>query len=145
MSIKFISDLVFDVYIKKELLDEKLESKTDLEKYIKKLFIILNDKYNIHMEGFYDVIIYIDKYYGIVFHLEKESSDYCEYFKNQVDMKISIIKKDFYYKVNDILKELLDKVEIYIKNDNIYLKIKNKLTKKEMMILLENSEVVFNL
>jgi hypothetical protein len=59
-------------------------------------------------------------------------------------MKLIIIDKDFMYQVEDIPKNLLSKVKIYVKDDDIYLKIEKELTKIEMMKLLENSTLIYN-
>ena len=144
VSIKIISDLILDIYIKKELIcDIDLKNKEELENYLKKLFKILKEKYNIEISGFYDITVYIDKYYGVIFHLENEDLDYYDYFKNQVDMRLVIVDTEFMYKIEDIPMELLNKVKVYIKNNNIYLKIKKELTKIEMMNLMENSKIVY--
>jgi len=144
MSIKFISNLVFDIYIKKDLIKGiNFSIKADIEKYLKKLFKTLNTKYNLVIEGFYDITIYIDKYYGIVLHLEKEDIDYYEYYKNQVDMRLITIDTEFMYQIDDIPNKILNKVNIFIKDKNIYLTIKEELTNLEMMNLLENSKLVY--
>ena len=144
MSIKFIDSLTLDIYVKKQLIDNiDFKNKNHLEEYLKKLFKTLKDKYNITIEGFYDIYVYIDKYYGTIFHLEKEDIDYYDYFKNQVDMKLIIIDTEFMYKVDDIPKFLLNKVKVCIKDNNIYLKIEKELTNLEMMELLENSELIY--
>ena len=144
MSIKFISDLIFDIYIKKELIsDINFKDKNDLEIYLKKLFKILKEKYNIEIFGFYDITVYIDKYYGVIFHLVKEELDYYDYFKNQVDMKLIIKETELLYEVYDIPTHLYNKIKVCIKNDNIYLKIIKDLTNVEMMNLVENSRIVY--
>lgn len=144
MNIKFTSELTSDIYIKKELIDNiDFNNKTDLEKYLKKLFKILKNKYDIVIEGFYDITVYIDKYYGVVIHLEKDDVEYYDYFKNQVDMRIITIDTDFLYLVDDIPQNLLNKVDVIIIDKNIYLKIKENLSKVEMMKLLEISRVVY--
>lgn len=143
MNIKFIDELILDVYIKRELINNiDFNNKNDLEKYLKKLFKILKSKYNIEIEGFYDITVYIDKYYGVVIHMEKDDVDYYDYFKNQVDMRIITIDTNFLYLVDDIPEYLLNKVEVIIIEKNIYLKIKKELNKVEMMKLLEISKVV---
>ena len=144
MKIIFTSDSILDVYIKKELIkDVDVKDKICLENYLKKLLKTLKDKYNISIQGFYDITIYIDKYYGIIINFEKDDIDYYEYFKNQVDMKLVIIDSEFIYKVSDIPFNILDKVKVLIKNNNIYLKIKKELNDLEMMNLLENSEIIY--
>ena len=143
MNIKFITELILDIYIKRELIDNiDFNNKNDLEKYLKKLFKILKNKYNITIEGFYDITVYIDKYYGVVIHMEKDDVEYYDYFKNQVDMRIITIDTDFLYLVDDIPKYLLNKVDVIIKEKDIYLKIKESLSTVEMMKLLEISKVV---
>ena len=144
MSIKFNSEIIFDIYIKKYLIEGiDFSIKSDIEKYLKKLFKTLNNKYNISVEGFYNIIVYIDKYYGIVLHLEKEELDYYEYAKNQVDMRLVTIHTDFMYEVDDIPFDIINKIKISNKNKSIYLTIKEKLTDLEMMNLLENSKIIY--
>ena len=146
MNIKFIDDLTLDIYIKKELINNiDFNSKEDLEKYLKKLFKTLKNKYQITVEGFYDISVYIDKYYGVVFHLEKEDIEYYDYYKNQVDMRLITINTEFLYKIDDIPLNLLDRISIINKDSDIYLKLKKELPKLEMMILLENSQIVYNI
>ena len=145
MSIKYIDELTFDIYIKNKFIENiDFENKEDIEKYLKKLFKILNQKYKIIIEGFYNITIYIDKYYGIVIHLEKEELEYYEYYKNQVDMRLITVHTDFMYLVNDIPKSIIDKIKIENKDNNIYIKIINKLNDLEMMKLMEFSEIVYN-
>lgn len=144
VSIKFIDSLTLDIYIKKELIDNiDFNSKDDLEKYLKRLFKSLKNKYDIVIEGFYDITVYCDKYYGVIFHLEKDDIEYYDYFKNQVDMRIITIDTEFLYLVDDIPFNLLDKVNVFIKDNEVYIKLKKDLTRLEMMELLENSRVVY--
>lgn len=141
MSIKFIDDLVFDIYLKQKfIIDIDFNSKEVLENYLKKLFKTLKDKYSIILEGFYNITIYKDKYYGAIIHLEKEDIDYYDYFKNKVDMRIVVVDAEFLYLVDDIPSNL-DKFKVIIKDNNIYLKIIKELNKVEMMNLLENSKI----
>ena len=145
MSIKFNSDLVFDIYVKKYLIEGiDFSIKSDIEKYLKKLFKTLNNKYNITVEGFYNITVYIDKYYGVVIHMEKDDIEYYDYYKNQVDMRIINIDTNFLYLVDDIPKYLLNKADVIIIDNQIYLKLKEELSKVEMMKLLEISKVVFD-
>lgn len=146
MNIRFINNFIIDIYIKKELINNiDFNNKEDLEKYLKRLFKTLKNKYDITIEGFYDITVYIDKYYGVIFHLDKEDLEYYDYYKNQVDMRIITIDTEFLYLVEDIPYNLLNKVSVEINNNNIYLKIKEELNKLEMMKLLEISKVVYNL
>jgi len=144
MTIKFISDMVFDIYVKKYLIEGiNFSVKSEIEEYLKKLFKILNTKYNLVIEGLYNITVYVDKYYGIILHLEKENIDYYEYYKNQVDMRLITINTEFMYEVDDIPTNILNKVNVSIKDKNIYLILKEELNNLEMMELLENSKLVY--
>ena len=146
MSIKYINELILDIYIKKENIKNiNFNNKEDIEKYLKKLFKLLKNKYDITIEGFYNITIYKDKNYGIVLHLEKEELEYYNYFKNQVDMRLSTVNTNFLSKVNDIPLSILPKIEIINKDNNMFIKIKNKLTKLEMMNLIENSVITYEM
>ena len=115
MNIKFIDELILDIYIKKELIDNiDFNNKEDLQKYLKKLFKILKNKYGVVIEGFYDITVYVDKFYGVVIHMEKDDIEYYDYYRNQVDMRIITIETSFLYLVEDIPKYLLNKVDIII-------------------------------
>jgi len=145
MSIRFIDKFTLDIYIKKELIRNiNFNDKEDLEKYLKSLFKTLKNKYDIVIEGFYEITVYTDKYYGVVLHLEKDELDYYDYFKNQVDMRIVTVDTNFMYLIEDIPDNILNKVNVCIKDNNIYLKIKKELTKLEMMELIENSKIVYD-
>ena len=145
MKIDFLDNNVFDIYIKKESLNNiNFNNKEYIEKYLKKLFKKLKNKYCITVEGFYNITIYIDKYYGAIFHFEKEELEYYDYFKNQVDMRLITIETDFLYIVDDIPYYLLNKVNVIIKENEVCLKVKKDLTKLEMMKLLEISRILYN-
>lgn len=146
MSINVIDENILDIYLKKEIIkDIDFKNKENLEEYLKKIFRILKDKYNIKIEGYYEIDAYIDNNYGVILHLNREDYDYYDYFKNQVDMKISIIDNEFLYEVDDIPKSILNKVSVIIENDKIYLKINKKLKDIEMMKLLESSKIVYDI
>ena len=79
MTIKFISDMIFDIYVKKYLIKGiNFSVKSEIEEYLKKLFKILNTKYNLVIEGFYNITVYIDKYYGRMETWEVIPDDYIE-------------------------------------------------------------------
>ena len=144
MSIKFIDEFIFDIYIKKHLIKNiNFDKKEELQKYLKYLFKLLNNKYNIKIEGFYNIIIYIDNFYGIIVHVEKENITYYDYYKNEVDMRIIVKNINFKYKIDDIPFNLKDKIKIEIDKNNIYLIILEELSKIEMMNLMENSILIY--
>ena len=142
MIIRFINDVTTNIFIKKELMNQvNFENLDELEKYLKDLFKMLDDKYNITIEGFYDIVIYIDNNYGVALSLKREDFEYYNYLKKQVDMNIITKKTKFVYEIDDINFNFLNKFETIKFNDKLYLIIKNKLTNREMLILSENSKV----
>ena len=145
MSIKYIDELTFDIYIKKEFINNiDFNKQENIENYLKEIFKKLNQKYNLCVDGFYNVYIYKDIYYGIIIHIEKEELDYYEYYKNKIEMRIISIETEFMYLVNDIPLNIINKISIENKDNNIYIKLKEELTNIEMMKLLEFSEIVYS-
>lgn len=142
MTLKIIDNLTFDIYVKKNQINIDLNNKEVLEEYLKKIFKRLKRIYNIDIVGFYNIGVYVDKYYGVIFHLEKEELEYYNYFKNQVDMRIVISDREFLYKVDNLL--FIDKTEVIISDNELFLKINEELTNREMMILLEHSKIVYD-
>ena len=59
-------------------------------------------------------------------------------------MRLITVHTDFMYLVNDIPKSIINKIKLQIKDNNIYIKIINKLNDLEMMKLMEFSEIVYN-
>ena len=95
MNIKFIDDLTFNVYVKKEKLKKiNIKNKSELEKYIKEIIEVLKNIYNIKVEGFYDVNVYIDKHYGIILNFNKEKLEYYDYF-NGIEINVIIKEVSF--------------------------------------------------
>ena len=113
------------------------------EEEFKKIFLSLKKYYNININGFYNIIVYINNYYGIILKVEKDN-DLDVYYK-QVDMHI-IIEKDytFLYKIEDYyFINNLNLFNIYYYNNEFYLEIKEKIEDKDMYNLIENSEIIF--
>ena len=113
------------------------------EEEFKNIFLRLKKYYNIDIYGFYNVIVYINNYYGIILKIEKDKD--LDIFYKQVDMHI-IIEKDYtiLYKIKDyFFIENLENYNIYYYNDYFYLEIKKYLKNKEMFNLIENSEIIF--
>lgn len=130
MKINYIDEDVFDIYIMNEKIkDIDFNNNKELEKYLKKLFNVLKDNYSINIEGFYDVCIYIDKYYGIVIHMEKESSYFSCY--KDIEMRITIKNSTFLYQIDNYKKGK----KIHIIDNNMYLEITDS---KDLIYVIEN-------
>ena len=139
MKIKYIDENVFDIFIIRDRIKGiDFNSKKDLENYLKKLFKVLKSKYSITIEGFYNVCIYIDKYYGIAIHLEKECFEYYSYYKDEVDMKISVCDSVFLYQIDNYIKNK----KIHIIDNNMYLEITDS---KDLISIIENcNDILYN-
>lgn len=74
--------------------------KEDAEDYFRQLFLKLKERYNIVINGYYILNLYIDEYYGMIIELKKEEMDYFDYYDNQIDMKIVINNEmNFLYEI----------------------------------------------
>ena len=144
MKIKFIDDLTFNIYVSKEEISKiDIKNQEALEKYLKLIFNKIKNRYNIIVEGFYNVIIYIDKSFGIIFNLNKEKLDYYDYFNGQIDLNITIKEVEFLYKIDNVSNSLLNKLELKQINNDIYYKINKELNNKEYMYLIEHIEKIY--
>ena len=112
------------------------------EEEFKKIFLKLKRYYSINISGFYNVYVYIDNYYGTILRVIKDEFDL--YYK-QIDMHITIENINFLYKVSDyFFIKNLNNYNIYYYNSCFYLEIIEKLIDKDMMNLIENSEIIYN-
>jgi len=119
----------------------KFDDENILEEYFRELFRILNKKYNIKLNGYYNVDVYKDNNYGIILEIENEELDYYNYF-NQVDMKINISKFDtFLYEINyDFVDRIKKNIICYQYKDKLYLKINNNV---DLTKILEFANIVY--
>ena len=143
MKINIISDIEYIIYLYNLTSDFEFNNEENIEKFLRQLFIKLKNFYNITIEGYFDVDVYIDDYYGMVLDLKKEIFEYYDYFDNQVEMKIVINKCKFLFLV-DYFDFDKNKYDVYKYLDKIYLLPKIKINKSEMSLLMEMSTLIFN-
>ena len=134
----------FIVFLNK---DENIDfdNKTKMEKYFKDLFSKIKNKYNVDISGYYNIDIYIDKYYGSIIEIEDEQLDYYTYFK-QIDMEINVLKNSlFLYEIGyEFLdKKILDKVICYKINDKIYLQIISDIDDLLLAKIIEYGHILY--
>ena len=114
----------------------------DYEEEFKKIFLKLKKYYNIDIYGFYNVEAYIDNYYGTILKVIKDD-DFDLYYK-QIDMHITIEKCNFLYRVRDyFFVKNIKNFNIYFYKNSFYLEIINELNNKDMIYLIENSEIIY--
>lgn len=130
------------IYIPKKNEIEHFENRNEIENYFKKLFLKIKDNYQICMNGFYNVDIYLDSFYGIILELKEEKLEFMEYYEDEIDMRIAIHEDEFLYQIDDILKINRDNYEIYNYQNKWYIKLKNK-NKKNLYSILEHVNVIY--
>lgn len=99
---KIVNDEIMKIYLNKDYLKYKNYNISKIEENFKQIFETLKYCYNIEINGFYDIDVYIDKNYGIIIEMKKEDIDFD--FYDQVDMKISFHNQKFLYQIDDIKK-----------------------------------------
>ena len=127
----------------KELDNIDLKDNEITENYFKKIFLKLNKKYNIDLNGYYEIEIYKDNNYGFIIEFTYEDLDYYNYF-NQIDMKINISNINcFLYEIKYefLNKEILKNCICYQYLDKLYLKILD--LNNNYFNLLELSNIIY--
>lgn len=125
--------------------DFNVEDKKDTEQFLRDLVNRIKVKYNLEFNGYYNINIYVDQFYGFIISIEKEELEYFDYFNGQMEFSIKIIKNEFLYKLEEILsQELLSKCIVYKSKDKFYVKPKVSFSAKDMGILMENARVIYN-
>jgi len=130
------------------ILDIDFKQPENIEKYFKNLLKKLSDYYDINISGYYEINVYIDKFYGVVLELEKQELEYYGYFDDEVDMQIIIHDKDFIYEIKDyfwIDDELKKKTKLYKYKSKLYLFINEKINDLELGKILEHSKIIYKL
>lgn len=112
-----------------------------VEEYFKSLFLRLKENYQIHLNGFYIIDVYIDKIYGMIIEMKEEDIDYIDYYDDTIDMKTSVHSASFLYQVKDILNLYHFKdLEFYLYQNQYYLKIKDNVDNIKLSEILEYVE-----
>ena len=114
-----------------------------LEKDLKKLLLRLKQYYKINIQGYYNITIYVDDYYGAI--LKVEEDDYYDYF-NDTALRLKKIKKSFLYEVDDIsyVDNYIEKFKITNMNNKILLSIVKDLNENEYLELIEISKIKYD-
>ncbi len=120
--------------------DFNIDSKTEIEEYLKKVFNRLKTYYDIEIKGFYDVYAYKDNRYGVILDIYKEDTLFEPMF-NSIDMKITLQEENFLYKMEDYDFQNLG--NIYYYKNCYYLDLTKELSSKEFLHLIEVVEVVY--
>ncbi|MFA5602815.1 MAG: hypothetical protein WDA21_03720 [Bacilli bacterium] len=149
MKLEVYNKTHFSVFLNKHYLKGiDFNKMVNIEPFIKKIIINLNKYYNLNMNGYYNVFIYVNSLYGIVIELMNIDDEYIKLFNKKIDMKITFnLDSVFLFNSNDyfLLNELkIQKKEIYYYENGFYLNILNKkINNLLMMKLLECTEIIY--
>jgi len=116
-----------------------------LEEQFKEIFLKLNKKYDIELNGYYEINIYKDNNYGLIMEIVTEDFDYYNYF-NQIDMKINISKlSSFLYEIKYefLNSDIFENCICYKYLNKIYLKVLDNIDKYTYFKILELSNVLY--
>lgn len=148
MHVDIIDDLNMIIYLNNmKIKTIDFSKKEDLQDCFRDLFVNLKDSYNINVNGFYNINVYKDKFYGIVLEIEKEDIDYIDYLSGQVDMNIIVDNNNtFLYEINDyfnIDKKNIDKFKLYQYKNKIYLQVIDNISSIDFGKIMEFSKIIY--
>ena len=145
MKIDFINN-TYIVYLNRyNIIDMDFSNTKALERDLKNLLLRLKKYYKIEIKGYYNITVYMDKYYGAVLKIE-ENNDYYDYFDDSIEVRMKKVKSKFLYEIDDIsyIETYIDKFKISIDNNKVYLTIDNELNEYEYLKLLEVSNIIYD-
>jgi len=135
------------VYLNNKYLKKiDFDLKNNVEQQFKRLFVKIKNIYNIEMNGYYEVVVYLNDLYGMIIEIEKDDDEYVKLFGDTVDMKITFkFDCSIYYKLDEYKTFDIDNYNLYYYNDNFYLELNNntKFSYSEYLNLIENSVIVY--
>ena len=113
MKIELLDEYNYTLYLNNLYVkDLNLDNKDNIEKYLKKLFLIVKNRYDVDISGMFEIDIYVNDKYGIVIDIFKEELEYLDYFSNQIDMQVNIIKDSiFLYEIDNLIDNTLYKYD----------------------------------
>lgn len=145
MNLKIIDENNFIIYIVDKKIIPELEEK-NISEYLKNILIKLKINYKLNIYGYYDVIIYLDKYYGMIIKLIHEELEYLNYYDKQIEMKIIISDNQVFYEIEDVWKidkKVLNSCNIYLFENRVYLELKKDVNFILLGNLIENSKIIY--
>lgn len=85
------------------LMKEKYPIKDNISTIIKRILASLKVQYGISLNGYYNIDIYIDKYYGMVIEIMNQN-DFLPIYTDEIEINVNLNKKNYFlYEIDDIL------------------------------------------
>jgi len=113
------------------------------EKYMKCLLMKISNKYDINIDGYYVVNLYVDMNYGVVIEIIKEELEYLDYFANQIEINTKVTEGSFLYEIYNFDISLLKKFIVYKIKDKLYIRVKESISDLEMGKMLECANIIY--
>ena len=122
-----------------------LQDNDELETRFKNIFNQIKLRYDIDVNGYYNIVVYKDDIYGMILSIEKEDLDYLDYFDNQVEMRIVISPYDkFVYKLNNNdLNVPINNSDLYNYLGNLYIVPSSNINNVEFAMIMEYTTIIY--
>ena len=147
MKLDFISQSRMIFYLSHDYLNKiNFQMEENIEKEFKKIFIKLKRIFHLDINGYYDVIVYINDKYGMIMEMEKEDDEYIKIFGDTLDMKITFrFDSEFLYRLDNIDFITFHGYKLYYYNHCFFLSLKknSNISNGEYANLIENSDIVY--
>lgn len=129
----------FIIYKIKNNSDIEKLNKEDIELNIKSMLNYIKKRYKKNISGFYNVILYKNNKYGLIFEINKESD--LDFFPDVIDIKLKIEDNlDIYLKFDDYF--LINNYNVYYYNNLYYVNI-NDICDKDIILLSDYYNIVY--
>ena len=135
MKLVFKGDKIILYLNKLYICNIDFNNKEVLNKFIKDLLHKLENNYGLNFNGYYSIIIYLDKNYGVIMEIIDEDSLYVDYFGNTLDINMKVYKDSFLYEVSDV--DISDDYDVYVSDNHIYVGFKNNVSLNFMGLFME--------
>lgn len=139
MKFEIIDEDNYKIFINNEYKKNlDVDNKEELGKYIKSIILKIRKIYNVLLEGFYEVHVYVIKFIGIILEIRNIDS----YLSKTIDLKIIVHNdEDIYLKVSryELIKHYH---HLKYLNNCFYLPIKNIL-KEDVYKLIESANIIY--
>lgn len=138
MIINKLDNITYQIKLPNTKID--IYNKEELEKITQKIFKKITKKNKLNPLLILD--IYKNNIYGTIITLKHYKNMFT--IDNEYEVKIHIhTNSTFLYKTDYFSINKLKKHKVYYYKDNYYLVLKNNITKKEYLNLLEESEIIY--
>lgn len=149
MKIMINDDVNMIIFLNKKYLGKiDFNNREKLENYFQKLLKTLKDYYNINLQGYYDIDVYLDSIYGVVLELHKENIEYFGYFDDEIEMQLIFHNTHFLYEIEEpfwIDHHVKSHISIYRYQNKLYLKINDDLSYVLLGKIIEHSKIRYQL